>query len=115
MTLIKNIAVISILFCAFAGVAQAQQSSKSSKGKEASVQKLLEVEEQLRAEQKKNEATKEGIVQLEKKVQCTYRMVKSYESCEENHPEKDQAYVACIEKAKQEKDECLLELAAEQQ
>ena len=110
MTFVKNITVISILFCAFAGVGHAQQS----KGKEASVQKLLEVEEQLRAEQKKNEETKEGIVQLEKKVQCTYRMVKSYESCEENHPEKDQTYIACIEKAKHEKEECLLELAAEQ-
>ena len=80
---------------------------------DASVQKLLEVEEQLRAEQKKNEETKDAIVQLEKKVQCTYGMVKGYENCDASFAEKSEEYFACIQKAKQEKDECMLELAAD--
>ncbi|WP_455210658.1 hypothetical protein, partial [Kaarinaea lacus] len=80
---------------------------------DVSVQKLLEVEDQLREEQKKNEETKDAIVQLEKKVQCTYGMVKGYENCDATFTEKSEDYFACIQKARQEKDECMLELAAD--
>jgi hypothetical protein len=82
---------------------------------DVSVQKLLEVEDQLRSEQKKNEEAKNAIVQLEKKVQCTYGLVKGYENCEATFSEKSEDYFACIQKARQEKDDCMLELAAETQ
>jgi hypothetical protein len=80
---------------------------------DVSVQKLLEVEEQLREEQKNNDETKAAIVQLEKKVQCTYGMVKGYESCDASFSEKSEDYFACIQQARQEKEDCMLELAAE--
>ena len=62
MTLLKTGAATLLFgfFAALAGNVVAQ---------DASVQKLLEVEDQLRSEQKKNEETKAEIVQLEKKVQ----------------------------------------------
>jgi hypothetical protein len=108
MTLLKTAAVTIMFafFLAFIGSVSAQ---------DVSVQKLLEVEEQLRSEQKKNEETKETIVQLEKKVQCTYAMVKGYENCDATFTEKSEDYFACIQKARQEKDECMMELAAETQ
>ncbi|KPJ92928.1 MAG: hypothetical protein AMJ53_08420 [Gammaproteobacteria bacterium SG8_11] len=80
---------------------------------DVSVQKLLEVEDQLREEQKKNEQTKEAIVQLEKKVQCTYGLVKGYENCDASFADKSEEYFACIKTARQEKEECMLELAAD--
>ena len=106
MTLLKTAAVTAILifFPAIMGNVFAQ---------DVSVQKLLEVEEQLREEQKKNEETKGAIVQLEKKVQCTYGLVKGYENCDASHDEKSEDYFACIQKARQEKEECMLELAAD--
>jgi hypothetical protein len=108
MTLLKKAAVsIIFTFClAFIGNGYAQ---------DVSVQKLLEVEDQLRSEQKKNEEAKNAIVQLEKKVQCTYGLVKGYENCEATFSEKSEDYFACIQKARQEKDDCMLELAAETQ
>ena len=106
MTVLKTAAVKMILAFSLGilGNAGAQ---------DVSVQKLLEVEEQLREEQKRNEQTKEAIVQLEKKVQCTYGMVKGYENCDATFTEKSDDYFACIQKARQEKDECMLDLAAE--
>ena len=106
MTVIKSAAVTIILAFSLGilGNAVAQ---------DVSVQKLLEVEEQLREEQKRNEQTKDAIVQLEKKVQCTYGMVKGYENCDATYTEKSEDYFACIQKARQEKDECMLELAAD--
>ncbi len=106
MTLVKTAAVTTLFVfsLAFMGNVSAQ---------DVSVQKLLEVEDQLRSEQKKNEETKDAIVQLEKKVQCTYGMVKGYENCEATYSEKNEDYMACIQKARQEKDECMLESAAE--
>lgn len=80
---------------------------------DVSVQKLLEVEEQLHSEQKKNEQTKQDIAQLEKKVQCTYSMVKGYEKCEASFTEKSADYFACIEQARKDKEECMLELSAD--
>lgn len=80
---------------------------------DASVQKLMEVEEQLRDEQKKNEQTKENIAQLEKKVQCTYNLVKGYENCDASFTEKSEDYLACVQQARQEKETCMLELAVE--
>ena len=108
MTLLKT-AAVTIIF------AFSLPFMSSVCAQDVSVQKLLEVEEQLRSEQKKNEETKEAIVQLEKKVQCTYGMVKSYENCDATYTEKSEDYFACIQKARQEKDECMLELAAESQ
>jgi hypothetical protein len=78
---------------------------------DVSPQKLLDVEAQLRAEQKKNEESKQDIVQLEKKVQCTYKLVKGYESCDATFQEKNAAYMECIEKARKEKDDCLQEMS----
>lgn len=106
MTVLKT-AAVSLILAFFLGV------MGNSAAQDVSVQKLLEVEDQLREEQKKNEQTKEAIVQLEKKVQCTYGMVKGYENCEASFTEKSEDYFACIQKARQEKDECMLELAAE--
>ncbi len=92
------------VFLIFSGVSFAQ---------DVSVQKLLEVEDQLREEQKKNEETKAAIVQLEKKVQCTYGLVKGYENCDASFTEKNEEYYACIAQARKEKDDCMLEVAAE--
>ena len=106
MTVLKTAAVTIILAFSLGVMG-------NSAAQDVSVQKLLEVEEQLREEQKKNEETKGAIVQLEKKVQCTYGMVKGYENCEASYSEKSEDYFPCIQKARQEKDECMLELAAD--
>ena len=82
---------------------------------EVSVQKLLDVEEQLRSEQKKNEDSKQAIAQLEKKVQCTYKMVKGYESCDASYQDKSADYIACIQKARQEKEDCMQDAASSSQ
>jgi hypothetical protein len=87
--------------------------SINSLAEDVSVQKLLEVEDQLREEQKKNDETKAAIVQLEKKVQCTYGLVKGYENCDASFSEKNDDYYACIKKARQEKDDCMVELSAD--
>ena len=71
---------------------------------EESVKDLMEVEEQIREYQKLNEQQKDAIASLEKKVQCTYDMVKKYESCEEQFDKKSNNYFICIDNAKQEKD-----------
>jgi hypothetical protein len=106
MTLLKTAAVTIMFafFLAFIGSVSAQ---------DVSVQKLLEVEEQLRSEQKKNEETKETIVQLEKKVQCTYGMVKGYENCDASFTEKNEDYLDCMQKVRKEKEDCMLDTAAE--
>jgi cell division protein FtsL len=78
---------------------------------EVTPEKLADVEEQLKATQQQNEETKQEIVQLEKKVQCTYKLVKGYENCDKSFSDKNADYVACIEKARKEKDDCLQEIA----
>lgn len=87
-------------------------SMGSAVAQDMSQEKLKDVEDQLHEEQMKNEESKQTIMQLEKKVQCTYKLVKSYESCDASFPEKNAGYVACIEKARTEKDECLRDIAA---
>jgi hypothetical protein len=113
MTLLKNAAVTTFLVFALGFMGLAFIGNVSAQDQDVSVQKLLEVEEQLRAEQKKNEETKDAIVQLEKKVQCTYGMVKGYENCDASYTEKNEDYLACMQKVRQEKEECMLETAAE--
>lgn len=105
---------MTVLKLAAAGIILAASLALSANGfaQDVSVQKLLEVEDQLREEQKKNEETKAAIVQLEKKVQCTYGMVKDYENCDASFTEKNKDYFACIQKARQDKEECMLEVAA---
>jgi hypothetical protein len=97
------ILMITVFFTA-AGSAVAQDSN---------AKKLSDMEDQLHEEQQKNEEAKQAIVKLEKKVQCTYKLVKGYESCDATFPEKNAGYLECIEKARKEKDDCLQELSAE--
>ncbi|MGD8885768.1 MAG: hypothetical protein PVF34_09095 [Gammaproteobacteria bacterium] len=106
MTVFKT-AAVTIYFCV------SLLSGANVFAQDVSVQKLLEVEDQLREEQKKNEETKSAIVQLEKKVQCTYGLVKGYENCDANFTEKSEDYFACIQQARKDKDECMLDMAAE--
>ena len=108
MTVLKT-AAVAIFFALTVGFVG------NTVAEEASVQKLLDVEDQLREEQKKNEQTKEAIVKLEKKVQCTYGMVKGYENCDASFTEKTEDYFACIEKARKEKEDCMMEVSAEAQ
>jgi hypothetical protein len=71
------------------------------------VKDLMEVEEQMRERQELNEQQKEAIKKLEVKVQCTYDMVKKYESCEESYDKQSNDYFSCIEQAKRDKELCM--------
>ena len=57
--------------------------------------------------QKQNEERREEIALMEKKVKCTYDMLKSYESCEEKHEKDSDAFFSCINTAKQNQEACL--------
>lgn len=98
------VTLLVTLFTAGMGNALAQDTT---------AQKLEDIENQLHEEQKKNDESKQAIAQLEKKVQCTYKLVKGYESCDAKFTEKNAAYVACIDKARKEKDDCMAEMSAE--
>jgi len=105
------VTLIVALFIAVNGYAVAKGASKGKQ--EVSKEKLEEIENQLHEAQQKNEETKQSIVQLEKKVQCTYKLVKGYESCDASFTEKNKDYVACIERARKEKDDCMEQMASE--
>ena len=96
--------VLATLFAANSVIAVAQNNSSSYDEK---VKDLLLVEEELRNAQKQNEERREEIALMEKKVKCTYDMLKSYESCEEKHEKDSDAFFSCINTAKQNQEACL--------
>ena len=96
--------VLATLFAANSVIAVAQNNSSSYDEK---VKDLLLVEEELRNAQKQNEERREEIALMEKKVKCTYDMLKSYESCEEKHEKDSDAFFSCINTAKQNQEVCL--------
>jgi hypothetical protein len=74
---------------------------------EQEADKLMKLEEEIRQYQDENEERKEIISQLEKKVQCTYQMVKGYERCEEQFEKQAPDYGTCIEAAREQNELCM--------
>ncbi|WP_455202937.1 hypothetical protein [Kaarinaea lacus] len=105
MNKILLMVVLATLCVANSVIAVAQNSSSYDE----KVKDLLLVEEELRNAQKQNEERREEIALMEKKVKCTYDMLKSYESCEEKHEKDSDAFFSCINTAKQNQEACLTE------
>ena len=83
-----------MLFCAMAYAADDEK-------------KLDELLNQIKQQSQTIEMQKKDIEVMEKKLECNYNLLQSYNQCEEKHEKNSDGYVNCMKKAKSDGSACL--------
>lgn len=76
---------------------------------EENLEKLMNIEKQIRENQTQNDEKKEQIKKMEKKVDCNFTLLNAYKSCDESFKKGSDPYWACIKEAKQNFEQCTFE------
>ena len=76
---------------------------------EENLEKLMNLEKQIRDSQSANEDKKAQIKKMEKKVDCNFTLLNAYKSCDESFKKGTDPYWACVKEAKQDFEQCTFE------
>lgn len=69
--------------------------------------KLEELVNQIKEQSETIEMQKKDIEAMEKRLECNYNLLQSYNKCEEKHEKSSDSYVNCMKKAKSDGGSCL--------
>jgi len=90
----------------------AENASRNQSTKEME-QQLTNVEEQVKQQKQELEQERKKAAQLEKQVDCNYKLLKGYKACEDKFSKTSQEYLDCSIKAKKSYDECVSAIATD--
>lgn len=100
--MIRTLLAILVLLMVALNVTAADKSPEYEK----KVEKLMNLEKQIRDTETQNEDKKGQVKKLEKKVKCSLMLNNAYKSCDESFKKGSDPYWACIKEAKQEFAQC---------
>lgn len=97
--MIRKLSIITIVFMVFSVSAVADNLSKDKK-------RLENLQLELKQKKDALEKQKKDVKAMEKKLECKYNLLQSYNKCEENNKKDSKEYLKCMEKAKSENGAC---------
>lgn len=95
----KKLAFLAIAALLVSNVAIADSLAKDKK-------RLENLQVELENKKEALEKQKGAVKTMEKKLECKYNLLQSYNKCEEKHKKDSEQYLNCMEKAKSENGPC---------